>query len=252
MTIGSNRLPLTIAQRLRVPLIAAPMLRVSGPRLVIETCRAGAIGAFPTLNPSLCSPPEQLDRWLGTIQRELADTPNSAPMCPNLIMRNPDLTAHVDSVIRHGAEIVITSVGSPAPILPRLQDAGITVLADVATLEHARKAIDSGVDGLILLTAGAGGQTGWLNAFAYVRAVRRMFDGIIVLAGGITDGVSLRAAEVLGCDLAYMGTKFIATTESLASDGYRDNLVRGSMDEIVLTKAFNGLWGSFMRSSIVA
>lgn len=246
----SRRLPASIASRLTIPVIAAPMLRVSGPDLVVATCRAGVIGAFPTLNPALQQPPESLDVWLETIQRALSDHPDAAPMCPNIVMRNADLAEHVASVVRHRTEIVITSVGSPKPIMPQLKDAGILVLADVATLEHAQKAIHAGVDGLVLLTAGAGGQTGWLNAFAYVRAVRKMFDGIIVLAGGITDGVSLRAAEVLGCDLAYMGTKFIPTIESMASPHYREALVSDSMDNIVLTKAFNGLWGSFMRSSI--
>nr|WP_243430079.1 nitronate monooxygenase [Acetobacter sacchari] len=167
-------------------------------------------------------------------------------------MRSDKVTEQVDKLARYGTQIVITSVGSPAPIMPQLKEAGIVVLADVATLAHARKAIDSGVDGLILLTAGAGGQTGWLNAFAFVRAVRAMFDGLIVLAGGITDGASLLAARVLGCDLAYMGTKFIATNESMASDAYRHALVSDSMDDIVLTRAFNGLWGSYMRSSIIA
>jgi nitronate monooxygenase len=158
----------------------------------------------------------------------------------------------VDALLRHGIEMVITSVGSPEPIMSRLKEAGIFVFADVATVEHARKSIDVGVDGLILLTAGAGGQTGWLNPFAYARAVREIFDGPIVLAGGISDGVALRAAEVLGCDLAYMGTKFIVARESMAADEYREMLVRSSMDDIVLTKAFNGLWGSYLRPSIVA
>lgn len=211
-------LPKHFRDRLRLPLIAAPMLNISGPELVVAACRSGVVGAFPTLNPRLLRTPGGLDAWLDQIMGSLRDSDGPhAPVCPNIVMRNDELAVHVKSVIDHGVEMVITSVGSPAPILPQLHDAGIFVFADVASLRHAQKAIETGVDGLVLLTAGAGGHTGWLNPFAYVRAVREMFDGPIVLAGGIIDGVALRAAETLGCDLAYMGTKFIATRESLAT-----------------------------------
>jgi nitronate monooxygenase len=126
------------------------------------------------------------------------------------------------------------------------------VLADVASLRHAERAIAAGADGLILLTAGAGGQTGWLNPFAFVRAVREMFDGVVVLAGGVSDGRALAAARLLGCDLAYMGTRFIATPESLASDAYRAMLVASSMDEVILTSAFTGLPASMLAPSVRA
>lgn len=248
-----SRLPACFAGRLALPLIAAPMLHVSGPDLVVAACKAGVIGAFPTLNPKLVGASGGLDAWLTEIRERLGDDPAAhAPICPNIVMRNADLDEHVDLVIRHGIEMVITSVGTPKPIMPRLKGAGVFVFADVATVEHARKAIEVGVDGLVLLTAGAGGQTGWLNPFAYVRAVRQFFDGPIVLAGGILDGVALRAAQALGCDLAYMGTKFIATRESLANDEYRATLVDCSMDDVMLTKAFNGLWGSYLRPTVVA
>jgi nitronate monooxygenase len=248
-----NRLPDHIASRLRLPLISAPMLHVSGPDLVVAACRAGVIGAFPTLNPTLLQVPGGLDAWLTEMTSRLGDErKTAAPICPNIIMRNENLDEHVEAVIGHGIEMVITSVGSPKPILPRLHEAGIFVFADVATIEHARKAADSGVDGLVLLTAGAGGQTGWLNPFAYVRGVRAFFDGPIVLAGGILDGVALRAAQVLGCDLGYMGTKFIATRESLADDSYRKWLVDCSMDDVLMTKAFNGLMGSYLKPTIAA
>ena len=255
MDIGApprpSRLPEAFARRLRLPLIAAPMLHVSGPELVVAACRAGVIGSFPTLNPSLVGAEGGLDGWLDQIRSALAEDRGNAPFCPNIVMRNAARDEHVDAVIRHGAEMVIVSVGSPKPIMPRLKDAGIYVFADVATVEHARKAIDVGVDGLVLLTAGAGGQTGWLNPFAYVRQVRAMFEGPIVLAGGIADGVALLAARTLGCDLAYMGTKFIATHESMATDEYRASLVNASMDDVLLTKAFNGLWASYLRPSII-
>jgi nitronate monooxygenase len=148
--------------------------------------------------------------------------------------------------------MVITSVGSPAPAVGALHDVGCLVLADVATLRHAQRAIEAGADGLILLTAGAGGQTGWLNPFAFVRAVRSMFDGVVVLAGGVSDGRALAAARMLGCDLAYMGTRFIAARESMASDAYRAMLVASSMDEVVLTSSFTGLPANMLAPSITA
>ncbi|HEX4769056.1 MAG TPA: nitronate monooxygenase [Lichenihabitans sp.] len=249
----TTRLPERIAKRLRLPLISAPMLHVSGPDLVVAACRAGVIGAFPTANPFLLKVSGGLDAWLTEMTSRLGDDlETAAPICPNIIMRNEDLNEHVEAVIRHGIEMVITSVGSPKPIMPRLREAGVFVFSDVATIEHARKAADSGVDGLVLLTAGAGGQTGWLNPFAYVRAVRSFFDGPIVLAGGVIDGVALRAAQVLGCDLGYMGTKFIATRESLADESYRNWLVQCSMDDVLMTKAFNGLMGSYLKPTIAA
>ena len=148
--------------------------------------------------------------------------------------------------------MVITSVGSPAAAVGPLHDVGCLVFADIASLRHAEKAIEAGADGLILLAAGAGGQTGWANPFAFARAVRAMFDGPIVLAGGVMDGTSLAAARVLGCDLAYMGTRFIATRESMASDAYRQMLVDSTLDDVMLTKAFTGLDASMLRPSIVA
>lgn len=251
--VSGSRLPKRFQGRLRLPVISAPMLHISGPDLVVAACHAGIVGAFPTLNPRLIQARAGLDGWFSEIRRGLGDDPGAFGLvCPNLIMRTDDLHDHVDTLLRHGVQMVITSVGSPKPVMARLKEADVFVFADVATVEHARKAIDVGVDGLILLTAGAGGQTGWLNPFAYVRAVREIFDGPIVLAGGISDGVALRAAEVLGCDLAYMGTKFIAARESMATEEYREMLVQSSMDDIVLTKAFNGLWGSYLRPSIVA
>lgn len=235
----SPRLPGHISRRLRLPLIAAPMLNVSGVDLVVAACRNGVIGAFPTANARSV---EQLDQWLSEIASRLFAAPEeAAPFCPNLIMRSPRLAEDLACLLHHRVELVITSVGSPAPAVAALHDIGCLVLADVATLAHARKAIAAGADGLVLLGAGAGGQTGWLNPLAFVRALRAEYDGPLVLAGGISDGVALRAAVTLGCDLAYMGTRFIATRESLAPDAYRDMLVEASIDEVLLTSAFTGL-----------
>jgi nitronate monooxygenase len=236
--------------RLSLPLIAAPMFLVSGVELVSAACASGVIGAFPTVN---CRSPEQLDAWLTEIEARLRDR-DAAPICPNLIVHrsNARLGEDVKVLLRHRPEIVITSVGSPAPVLKPLHEAGALVLADVATIRHAERAIEAGADGLVLLTAGAGGQTGWLNPFAFVRAVRKFFPGPIVLAGGVSDGQALRAAEVLGCDLAYMGTKFIATRESMADERHKRMLVASSADDVLLTTAFTGLQTNMLTPSIVA
>jgi nitronate monooxygenase len=232
------------------------MFLVSGVELVVAACSNGVIGSFPTAN---CRTTEQLDGWLTEIETRLQRHAEAvgrapAPVCPNLIVHrsNLRLTDDLQVVLRHKTDLVITSVGSPAPVLAQLHDAGALVFADVASIRHAERAVAAGADGLVLLTAGAGGQTGWLNPFVFVRAVRKFFDGPVVLAGGISDGHALRAAEALGCDLAYMGTKFIATQESMADSRYKDMLVASSADDVLLTRAFTGLQTNMLRPSIVA
>src|SRR5262245_53154297 len=182
-------LPAALKSRLRLPLIAAPMFLVSGPALVKAACRAGVIGAFPTAN---CRTLAELEAWLADIGQDLKRAADEsgrkpAPLCPNLIVHrsNPRLADDLAAVLRHEPEMVITSVGSPEPVMKPLKDAGCLVLADVASVRHAEKAIAAGVDGLVLLTAGAGGQTGWVDAFGLVRAVREFWDGIVVLGGRI-------------------------------------------------------------------
>jgi nitronate monooxygenase len=245
-----------IRGRMRLPLIAAPMFLVSGVELVVAACTNGVIGAFPTAN---CRSSAELDGWMREMNERLrrqtdATGRASAPICPNLIVHRSNIRLADDLrvLLGHKPEIVITSVGSPAPVLAPLHDAGALVFADVATIRHAERAAASGADGLVLLTAGAGGQTGWLNPFAFVRAVRAFFDGPLVLAGGISDGRGLRAAEVLGCELAYMGTKFIATHESMADRRYKEMLVASDADDILLTRAFTGLQTNMLRPSIIA
>jgi nitronate monooxygenase len=244
------------AERLSLPLIAAPMFLVSGVDLVVAACRRGVIGSFPTAN---CRNAEQLDSWLLEIDTRLRRRADEAgvacaPSCPNLIVHrsNARLADDLRIVLKHAPELVITSVGSPSAVVAPLHDAGALVFADVASVRHAERAVGAGADGLVLLTAGAGGQTGWLNPFAFTRAVRCFFSGPIVLAGGISDGRALRAARALGCDLAYMGTRFIATHESMADQRYKDMLVASSADDIVLTRAFTGLQTNMLRPSIVA
>lgn len=246
---------LSFSDRLRVPAIAAPMLGVSGVELALAACRAGVVGAFPTANARTI---EQLDGWLSTLDEAVAESGGAlAPYAPNLIIRQPRLPEDLACLARHNVELVITSVGSPAAVVGPLHDAGAQVFADVGTLRHAELAIAAGADGLILLTAGAGGQTGWLNPFAFVRAVREVaerlgFTGPLVLAGGISDGHALWAAQVAGYDLAYMGTRFIAADESLAAAGYRAMLVESTIDDVVLTNAFTGLRTSMLAPSIRA
>ena len=245
----------TLRGGLRVPVIAAPMFLVSGPDLVIAAARAGVVGAFPTAN---CRTPDQLDDWLGQIARRMRDHEEdngrrAAPYCPNLIVHksNTRLAEDLAVLVKHRPALVITSVGPPTPVLGPLHDTGTLVFADVASIKHAQKAVAAGADGLILLTAGAGGQTGWLNPFAFVRAVRAFYQGPLVMAGGISDGYALAAAETLGCDLAYMGTPFIATHESMASDAYKTLLVESSADDVMLTRAFTSLQSNMLRPSIV-
>lgn len=232
------------------------MFLVSGVDLVVEACAAGVVGAFPTVN---CRTSDELESWLAEIETRLAkadgqNVGRAAPWCANLIVHhsNARLKDDLAVLLRHKPEIVITSVGSPAPVIAPLQDAGALVLADVATIRHAERAVAAGADGLVLLTAGAGGQTGWLNPLAFARAVRSFFDGPLVLAGGVSDGAALLAAQAMGCDLAYMGTKFIATKESLANPAYRDMLVSARADDVLLTRAFTGLETNMLRPSIVA
>lgn len=231
--------------RLALPAIAAPMTAVSGPELVIAACRAGVIGAFPTHNaPNSAA----LDDWLSRIRAALE--PDSAPVAANLVVHrtNRRLSADLAMLQRHNVELVITSVGSPEPVVGPLHEVGAQVYADVANIAHARRALAAGVDGLILLTAGAGGQTGWVNPFAFVRAVREFYDGPLVLAGGITDGRSILAAEILGADLVYLGTRFIATAESRADDDYRAALVAADLDDVRLSTRVGGIPASLLAS----
>lgn len=225
------------------------MLRVSGIELVSAACAAGVIGAFPTAN---CQSLVEFESWLERLGAEARASRWRAPHCPNLIMRRDPakLRAEVELIVKHQTELVITSVGSPEAVIPTLHEGGCLVFADVASLHHAERAIEAGVDGLVLLSAGAGGHTGWANPFAFVRAVRNRFDGPIVLSGGLSDGVALRAATVLGCDLGCIGTRFVAARESLASSAYKLMLQKSTIDDIVTTRAFTGLPANFLRPSI--
>ena len=235
--------------RMRLPIIAAPMFLVSGPEMVIAACKAGVVGSFPTAN---CRTLEELDAWFSRMDGAIRET--DAPYAVNLIVHrsNSRLGDDLHLVCKHQPQIVIASVGSPAPIIDAIHAYGGMVFADIASMRHAHKALEAGADGLILLTAGAGGQTGQANPFAFVRGVRTFYDGPIVLAGGVADAHALHAAMALGCDLAYMGTRFIATEESLADSRYKQMIVASGLDDLKLTRAMTGLETNILVPSLIA
>jgi nitronate monooxygenase len=248
-------LPEQIKKSLRLPVFGAPMFLVSGPDLVIEQCKAGVIGAFPALN---ARPQEELDRWLTRIESELARSRDEnpgrkvPPFAVNLIMNkaNKRLDADLEVVLAHKVPIVITSLSAPTALVPRVHEYGGVVFHDVIKVRHAEKALEAGVDGLIAVCAGAGGHAGTINPFALVSELRRIHKGPLVLAGAITNGAGVLAAEAMGCDLAYLGTRFIATRESLADPRYKQMIVESRSGDIVYTPFFSGVHGSYLAGSI--
>ena len=228
------------------------MFLVSGVDLVVASCRAGALAALPSLNARTTA---IFDEWLTRIGQELGDAPappGAAPYAVNLIVHptNPRLDADLEVCVQHQVPLIIAAVGNPAPVIARVKGYGGLVFSDAASVKHARRAAESGVDGLILLCAGAGGNTGWLNPFAFVAEVRRFFQGPLVLAGGISRGQHIHVAREMGADLAMAGTSFIATSESLAVDAYRQMLVESNADDIVLSADVTGIPANFLRRSL--
>jgi nitronate monooxygenase len=244
-------LPECLQGKLKLPLIAAPMFLVSGPDLVVAACQEGIVGSFPTPNART---PAILDEWLDDIASRLADVPDAGPLAANLVVHpsNDRLEDDLALVEKYKVPLVITALGSPRKIVDRVHAYGGAVFADVNSVRFARKAADAGVDGLVLVAAGAGGHTGNMTGFAFVPAVREFFDGTIVLGGGIGDGRAIKAVEVLGADLAYMGTSFIATNESLAHTDYRQMLVDSTIDDLILTNAVTGVHANWLRQSLIA
>lgn len=238
-----------LLSRLRLPLVAAPMFLVSSPALVTAAARAGIVGAFPTLNART---PAELDDWLEQSLRDSAGA--DGVVAANLILHksNPRRDADLQAVLAHRVPMVIASVGAPDEVIGPVHAYGGIVFADVATVRHARRAVQAGVDGLVLLTAGAGGNTGWLNPFAFIAEVRRFFDGPLAVAGGLTEGRQLHALRIAGADLGYVGTPFIATRESLADDAYRDAVVAAQADDILTTDAVTGIPANFIRANLRA
>lgn len=238
-----------ITKNLSLPAICAPMFLVSGPELVGATCTEGVIGAFPFPNARKI---ETLDAWLDELSRLVKDDPNAAPFAVNLTThRTYDrLQDEIALIANHKPKIVITALGGPDPVIETVHSYGGVVIADVNSVAYARKAAEKGVDGLALVSSGAGGHTGSMAGFAFVAAVREFFDGLVVLAGGIGNGRSIRAAEMLGADLAYIGTAFIAASESLASDEYRQMLIEANFDDLVLSNVLTGAYANYLRASL--
>lgn len=240
-----------LKRRLSIPVVAAPMFLVSGPDLLIACCKAGVAGSLTAENARTIA---ELTGWLERIARELARAGTmAAPWALNIIVRKEQTARFADELAlidRFKPPIVITSFGQPGDVAKRVHGYGGIVFHDVATMRHVEKATEAGVDGLILLTAGAGGHTGTANPFAFVPQVRKVFGGAILLAGGISDGRAVRAAEVLGADFAYMGTRFAATVESMASDAYKALLVSQQLADVLTTDRISGVPATFLRGSI--
>ncbi len=236
---------------LKLPLIASPMFLVSGPDLVIAECLAGIVGTFPALN---ARPAAELDVWIERIKAALATSPGSAPYGVNLIVHKSNTRQQEDlaACVRHQVPLIITSVGEPSSVVAAIHSYGGLVFHDVISIRHAQKAIAAGVDGLILVTAGAGGHAGLINPFALVAEMRELYDGPIILSGSITRGNHIRAAEVMGADFAYMGTRLIATQEAHAEPGYKQMIVDSTAADIVYSPAFTGIHGNYLKGSIVA
>lgn len=237
-------------RNMRLPLFAAPMFLVSGAELVIAASKSGILGSFPAANARTS---EQLEEWLRQITTEI-DTEVDGPWAINLVAnkRNNRFPSDLALTCKYRAPVVITALGSPAPVVEAVHEYGGLVFADVISIEQARKAAAAGVDGLILVGAGAGGHTGSINGFSFVSAVRQFWSGLLVAAGGITDGAGILASQALGADFAYMGTRFIATNESMAKAAYKQMLVDSTAADIITTDAFTGIANNMLRPSIEA
>ena len=238
---------------LALPVIGAPLFIISDPGLVIAQCRAGIVGSFPALN---ARPQSQLASWLYGITTELGEARSRgekvAPYAVNQIIHptNARLGQDMEVCARFKVPLVITSLGAPHDIVPMVHGWGGLVFHDVTTIRHARKAIESGVDGLILVAAGAGGHAGTMSPFAFVEEVRQFWSGPLALSGAIVSGRSILAAQIMGADFAYIGTRFIATDEARAADGYKAMLVDSNAADVVYTPAVSGIPANFLRGSL--
>ena len=248
-------LPEALKGKLRVPLIGAPMFIVSGPDLVIAQCKAGVVGSFPALN---ARPQSMLSEWLVRIKDELGqyqeDNPDEpvAPFAVNQIVHasNSRLQEDVETCVEHQVPIIITSLRPPEDVVSAVHSYGGLVFHDVISLRHARKAVEQGVDGIIAVCAGAGGHAGPLSPFALVKEIRKEYDGIIILSGCITSGSDVLAAKAIGADLAYSGTRFIASDEANAVAGYKEMIVASGASDIAYSSLFTGIPGSYLKGSI--
>jgi nitronate monooxygenase len=240
---------------LRLPVIGAPMFIVSTPRLVLAQCKAGIVGAFPALN---ARPAAQLDDWLAEITAELAAFRRTnpavrvAPFAVNQIVHgsNDRLEHDMALCVKHRVPIIITSLRPPAEVVAAVHGYGGVVFHDVINLRHAEKAAAQGVDGIIAVCAGAGGHAGVLSPFALVKQIREIYSGAIILSGAMSTGADVLASQALGADLAYLGTRFIATEEANASAEYKQMLIDSRGEDIVYTSLFSGVAGNYLRGSV--
>jgi nitronate monooxygenase len=242
-------LPESFRGRVAVPVVAAPMFLVSGPQLVIEACRSGVPAAFPALNRRSTA---EFVEWLDEVGGALDET--HAPWGVNLIVHrsNPRLEADLEACVRHRVPFIVTSLGAVPDLVKAVHGYGGIVFHDIVSLRHARKAAEAGVDGLIAVCAGAGGHAGPTSPFALTSEIRQFFDGTLLLAGAISDGRQVAAALMMGADLAWLGSRFIATRESLAPEAYKQMMLRASAADIVYTDAVSGVPANFLRESLEA
>jgi nitronate monooxygenase len=249
-------IPQLLQGKLTLPVIGSPMFIVSGPELVIAQCKAGIVGSFPALN---ARPAHVLEEWIIRIKEELAAYQRAnpqakvAPFAVNQIVHgsNDRLQHDVEICVKHQVPIMITSLRPPADVVKAAHSYGGIVLHDVISVRHAEKALEQGVDGLILVCAGAGGHAGTLSPFALVSEIRRFYQGTVALSGAIANGRGILAAQAIGADLAYMGTRFIATEEANAQPEYKQMLVETAANDIVYSPLFTGVHGNYLKPSIV-
>ncbi|KRB94061.1 NAD(P)H-dependent flavin oxidoreductase [Noviherbaspirillum sp. Root189] len=255
--MSNNHLP-AVLQNLSLPVIASPMFIASGPELVKAQCKAGIVGSFPALN---ARPAELLDTWLTEIQADLETFKRSnpgarvGPIAVNQIVhQSNDRLAHdVEVCVKHQIPIIISSLRAPPKeMLDAIHSYGGIVLHDVISIRHAQKALEAGVDGLILVAAGAGGHAGALSPFALVGEVRKFFKGPIALSGSIATGDAVLAAQAMGADFAYIGSRWLATREANVDDNYRQAIVESAAADVIYTNLFTGVHGNYLRKSIVA
>lgn len=249
-------IPKLLQGKLSLPVIGSPLFIVSGPELVIAQCKAGIVGSFPALN---ARPAHVLEEWIIRIKEELAAYQKAnpqakiAPFAVNQIVHgsNDRLQHDVEICVKHQVPIMITSLRPPADVVKAAHSYGGIVLHDVISVRHAEKALEQGVDGLILVCAGAGGHAGTLSPFALVSEIRRFYQGTVVLSGAIANGRGILATQAIGADLAYMGTRFIATHEANASPEYKQMLVDTAANDIIYSSLFTGVHGNYLKPSIV-
>ncbi len=250
-------LPASLTDSLSLPLVAAPMFLISGPELALACCKQGIVGSFPALNQRTS---EGFEEWLIQMNEELAayrsanPEAKTAPYAVNLIVHrtNPRWQADLELCVKHKVPIIITSLGAASQVVAAVHSYGGVVFHDVTNQKHARKAAEAGVDGIIAVAAGAGGHAGTINPFVLVHEIREVFGGTILLAGGLSHGEDLLAAQALGADLAYLGTRFINTFESQADEAYRNMIIEAVSGDIIHTPAVSGVPASFMRQSLEA